>query len=63
MNKSLIIGREDLKRDNTTSALLACDKGKLMEARRLKKENDRYINLEKRIQELELLVQSLLKGK
>jgi len=33
MNKISIIGREDLKRDNTTSALLACDKSKLMEAR------------------------------
>jgi hypothetical protein len=34
-----------------------------MEAKRFKKENERYINLEKRVQELENVVRELLKGK
>lgn len=61
-NRSIISGREDIVRDPTTGAILARDKGKLMEAKRLKKENDRYINLEKRVHELEQKIEMLLKG-
>jgi len=56
-------GRDDVRRDAKTGALLSCDRTKLMEAKRLKKENERYINLEKRVQELENIVRELLKGK
>ena len=57
-----IAGRTDLARDKNTGAILARDKGKLMEAKRIKKENERYIILENRIAELEKIVQTLLKG-
>jgi hypothetical protein len=58
-----ISGREDLKRDSSTNAILSCDKAKLLEAKRLKKENLRYINLEQRIATLEQKIEMLLKGK
>jgi hypothetical protein len=61
-NRISINGRDDVRRDATTGALLACDRSKLIEAKRLKKENDRYIILEKRVQELEQIIQMLLKG-
>lgn len=57
-----IYGRTDLTRDKNTGAILSCDRSKLSEAKRIKRENERYINLEKRIAELERLVQGLLKG-
>jgi hypothetical protein len=63
MHNLPINGRDDVKRDPRTGAVLSCDRGKLMEAKRLKKENERYINLEKRVQELENIVRELLKGK
>ena len=62
-NRISINGRDDVRRDTATGALLACDRSKLIEAKRLKKENDRYIILEKRVQELENIVRELLKGK
>ena len=62
MNEIPVTGRDDLKRDRKTGAILACDKSKLMEAKRIKRENDRYITLEKRIQHLEMLVQTLLES-
>jgi len=62
MSEIPVTGREDLKRDRKTGAILACDKSKLMEAKRIKRENDRYITLEKRIQHLEKLVQTLLES-
>jgi len=55
-------GREDLRRDSRTGAILSHDKSKLIEAKRKKQEQDRYINLEKRVKQLEFLVQSLIKG-
>ncbi len=55
-------GRDDLRRDSKTGAILSHDRAKLMEAKRKKQEQDRYINLEKRIKQLEILVQSLIKG-
>jgi hypothetical protein len=61
-DKITIVGREDIKRDCKTGAILTCDRAKLMEAKRLKTENDRYINLEKRVQELEQKIEMLLKG-
>lgn len=57
-----ISGRDDIVRDAKTGAILRCDKTKLMEAKRVKREKERYINLEKRIEELEKMVQILLKG-
>lgn len=57
-----IAGRDDLVRDPQTGALLNCDRAKLMEAKRIKREKQRYINLEKRVQELEQIVQTLLQG-
>jgi hypothetical protein len=57
-----ITDRTDIARDVTTGAILSRDKTKLMEAKRIKKENERYINLENRIEQLEKLVQTLLKG-
>ena len=51
-NRISITGRDDVRRDVKTGALLACDRSKLIEAKRFKKENDRYIILEKRVQEL-----------
>ena len=62
MSEIPITGRDDLKRDRKTGAVLSCDRNKLMEAKRIKRENDRYITLEKRVRELENIVQSLLKG-
>lgn len=62
-DKINIFGREDLKRDSTTNAILACDRAKLAEAKRVKKENNRYINLEQRIAILEHKIEMLLKGK
>lgn len=62
-DKINISGREDLKRDSTTNAILACDRAKLAEAKRIKKENNRYINLEQRIAILEHKIEMLLKGK
>ena len=62
MSEIPVTGREDLKRDRKTGAILACDKSKLMEAKRIKRENDKYITLEKRIQHLEKLVQTLLES-
>lgn len=61
-NRISITGRDDVRRDVKTGALLACDRSKLIEAKRFKKENDRYIILEKRVQELEQIIQMLLKG-
>ena len=61
-NYEKISGRDDLVRDPRTGAILSCDRSKLMEAKRIKRDNDRYINLEKRVQELEQMVQTLLKG-
>jgi hypothetical protein len=55
-------GREDIKRDNKTGAILACDRAKLLEAKKKKQEAERYINLEQRIKKLEQQVQMLLKG-
>lgn len=55
-------GREDLFRDTKTGAILSKDRSKLAEAKKKKQDQDRYINLEKRIKHLELLVQSLIKG-
>jgi hypothetical protein len=63
INNFSVNGRDDVKRDPKTGALLSCDRAKLMEAKRFKKENERYINLEKRVQELENVVRELLKGK
>ena len=63
INNFSVNGRDDVKRDQKTGALLSCDRAKLMEAKRFKKENERYINLEKRVQELENVVRELLKGK
>jgi hypothetical protein len=57
-----ITDRTDLARDVNTGAILSRDKAKLMEAKRIKKENERYINLENKVAELEKLVQTLLKG-
>lgn len=62
MNLNKISGREDLIRDPKTGAILACDQVKLMEAKRIKKEKQRYINLENRVHELEKKVEMLLKG-
>lgn len=62
MKYSKIEGREDLKRDQKTGAILACDRAKLMEAKKKKQDAERYINLEKRIRVLEQQVQILLKG-
>jgi hypothetical protein len=62
MNYENIEGREDIVRDPKTGALLSCNKSKLLEAKRIRKENVRYINLEKRVQELEEIVKMLLKG-
>jgi hypothetical protein len=62
MNYENIEGREDIVRDPKTGALLSCNKSKLLEAKRIRKENIRYINLEKRVQELEEIVKMLLKG-
>ena len=61
-NRISITGRDDVRRDVKTGALLACDRSKLIEAKMFKKENDRYIILEKRVQELEQIIQMLLKG-
>jgi len=60
--KILIAGREDLKRDSKTNAILACDKNKLLEAKKYKKEQNRYIKLEQRIIVLEHKIEMLLKG-
>lgn len=62
-DKINISGRDDLKRDSTTNAILSCDRAKLAEAKRIKKENNRYINLEQRIAILEHKIEMLLKGK
>jgi hypothetical protein len=61
-NKLYISGREDIKRDSSTNAILACDHAKLAEAKRIKKENLRYIKLEQRIAIIEAKIDMLLKG-
>jgi hypothetical protein len=62
MEHSKIDGREDIRRDIKTGAILACDRSKLSEAKKAKKEQTRYIILEKRVEELENIVKMLLKG-
>ena len=54
-DKMIISGRDDIKRDKASGAILACDRSKLLEAKRIKQEQDRYIKLEKRIQYLKFI--------
>lgn len=61
-NRINISGRQDLKRDTRTNAILNCDKAKLLEAKRIKNEKNRYINLEQRISILEQKIEMLLRN-